>query len=143
MAEKFAGDWFRTGDLGCRDAEGWFWFLGRKDDVILSAGHRVGPGEVEDCLLTHPAVRQAAVIGVPDPLRGQRIKAFVVLAPGHAAAGALAEGLRLHVRTRLAAHEYPREIEFLDALPMTTTGKVRRAALRDRENARRRAGRTE
>ena len=136
--EKFAGDWFRTGDLGYRDSDGYFWFMGRKDDVISSAGHRVGPGEVEDCLLKHPAVRQAAVVGVPDELRGQRIKAFIVLAPGHAGSDSLVEDVRDSVRTRLAAHEYPREIEFIDALPMTTTGKVRRVALRERETARRR-----
>ena len=139
-AEQFTGEWFRTGDLGYRDSEGWFWFMGRKDDVISSAGHRIGPGEIEDCLLTHPAVHQAAVIGVPDTLRGQRIKALVVRAPGHPGSVALAEDLRHHVRTRLAAHEYPREIEFIDALPMTTTGKVRRVALREREAARRQGG---
>ena len=131
--EKFAGDWFRTGDLGYRDADGYYWFMGRKDDVISSAGHRVGPGEIEDCLLKHPAVRQAAVIGAPDVLRGQRIKAFIVLAPGHVGSDALVEDIRRSVRTRLAAHEYPREVEFIDALPMTTTGKVRRIALRERE----------
>ena len=138
MREKFTGDWFRTGDLGYRDSDGYHWFMGRKDDVISSAGHRVGPGEIEDCLLKHPAVRQAAVVGVPDALRGQRIKAFIVLAPGHAGSDALAEDVRHGVRTRLAAHEYPREIEFIDALPMTTTGKVRRIELREREIARRR-----
>ena len=131
--EKFAGDWFRTGDLGYRDSDGYYWFMGRKDDVISSAGHRVGPGEIEDCLLKHPAVRQAAVIGAPDALRGQRIKAFIVLAPGHAASAALVEDIQRSVRTRLAAHEYPRDVEFIDELPMTTTGKVRRIELRERE----------
>ena len=139
--EKFAGDWFRTGDLGYRDSDGYFWFMGRKDDVISSAGHRVGPGEIEDCLLKHPAVRQAAVVGVPDALRGQRIKAFIVLAPGHAGSDALVEDIRNSVRTRLAAHEYPREVEFIDELPMTTTGKVRRIELREWEIARRRCSR--
>ena len=136
--EKFTGDWFRTGDLGYRDSDGYFWFMGRKDDVISSAGHRVGPGEIEDCLLKHPAIRQAAVVGSPDALRGQRIKAFIVLAPGHTGSDALVEDIRHSVRTRLAAHEYPREVEFIDALPMTTTGKVRRIELREREIARRR-----
>ena len=138
--EKFTGDWFRTGDLGFRDSDGYYWFMGRKDDVISSAGHRVGPGEVEDCLLKHPAVRQAAVIGSPDELRGQSIKAFIVLAPEHVGSDALAEDIRNSVRARLAAHEYPREIEFINALPMTTTGKVRRIDLREREIARRREG---
>ena len=135
--EKFAGEWFRTGDLGYRDSDGFYWFMGRKDDVISTAGHRVGPGEVEDCLLKHPAVRQAAVIGAPDSLRGQIIKAFVVLASGHAESDALTEDIRQSVRERLAAHEYPREIEFIDELPTTTTGKVRRIELREREIARR------
>ena len=134
--EKFAGDWFRTGDLGYRDSDGYHWFMGRKDDVISTAGHRVGPGEIEDCLLKHPAVRQAAVVGTPDALRGQRIKAFIVLAPGHAGSAALVADIQHSVRTRLAAHEYPRELEFIDALPMTTTGKVRRIELRERELAR-------
>ena len=139
-AEKLSGDWFRTGDLGYRDPEGWFWFMGRKDDVISSAGHRIGPGEIEDCLLKHPAVRQAAVIGAPDALRGQRIKAFIVLAPGYTGSGALIRDIQHRVRTRLAAHEYPREIEFIGELPMTTTGKVRRGVLRERERAHRSAG---
>ena len=134
--EKYAGDWFHTGDLGYRDSDGYFWFMGRKDDVISTAGHRVGPGEVEDCLLKHPAVRQAAVIGAPDSLRGQIIKAFIVLAAGHAGSVALAEDIRQSVRMRLAAHEYPREIEFIDELPTTTTGKVRRIELRERDTAR-------
>ena len=134
--EKFAGEWFRTGDLGYRDADGFYWFMGRKDDVISTAGHRVGPGEVEDCLLKHPAVRQAAVIGAPDALRGQIIKAFIVLASGHRGSDALTEDIRRSVRERLAAHEYPRAIEFIDELPMTTTGKVRRIELREREIAR-------
>ena len=138
--EKFTGDWFRTGDLGYRDSDGYYWFMGRKDDVISSAGHRVGPGEIEDCLLKHPAVRQAAVVGVPDALRGQRIKAFIVPAPGHLGSDALVADIQDSVRTRLAAHEYPREIEFIDELPMTTTGKVRRIELREREAARKQGG---
>ena len=136
--EKLTGDWFRTGDLGYRDAEGCYWYMGRKDDVISSAGHRIGPGEIEDCLLKHPAVRQAAVIGAPDALRGQRVKAFVVLAPGHVGSAALVEDIQRSVRTRLAAHEYPREVEFIDELPLTTTGKIRRIELRERERERER-----
>ena len=138
--EKFTGDWFRTGDLGYRDSDGHYWYMGRKDDVISSAGHRIGPGEIEDCLLKHPAVRQVAVIGAPDALRGQRVKAFIVLAPGHAGSDALVEDIQRSVRTRLAAHEYPREVEFIDELPLTTTGKIRRIELREREMERARDG---
>ncbi|MCY4284058.1 MAG: hypothetical protein OXC65_01815 [Thiotrichales bacterium] len=108
--------------------------------MISSAGHRIGPGEIEDCLLKHPAVGQVAVIGAPDALRGQRVKAFVVLAPGHVGSSALVEDIQRSVRTRLAAHEYPREVEFIDALPMTATGKIRRIALREREMVRARDG---
>ncbi|HSS64899.1 MAG TPA: acyl-CoA synthetase [Gammaproteobacteria bacterium] len=137
--EKFVGDWFRTGDVGYRDEEGYLWFVGRKDDVISSAGHRVGPGEVEDCLLKHPAVAQAAVVGSPDELRGNIIKAFVVLTRGHAPSPALVADIQQSVRTRLAAYEYPREIEFIDELPMTTTGKIRRIELRQREMKRKKS----
>ncbi len=129
-AEKFTGDWFRTGDLACRDADGYLWFVGRKDDVISSAGHRVGPGEVEDCLLKHEAVAEAAVVGKPDALRGEIIKAFIVLADGFEPSHALVAEIQNSVRERLAAHEYPREIAFIDAMPMTTTGKIRRVELR-------------
>ena len=137
--EKFMGEWFGTGDLGKRDADGYLWFLGRKDDVISSAGHRIGPGEIEDCLIKHPAVAHAAVIGAPDELRGEIVKAFIILATGHSPSDALAEEIRQSVKTRLAAHEYPRAIEFVSELPMTTTGKIRRIELREREAARRRA----
>lgn len=129
---KFAGDWLLTGDRGVRDAEGYFRFVGRDDDVITSGGYRIGPGEIEDCLLRHPAIALAAAVGVPDPVRTERIKAFVVLAEGHQASDALAREIQDWVRTRLAAHEYPREVEFLEALPMTATGKIVRRALRDR-----------
>ena len=131
---KITANWFRTGDVGYRDADGFLWFVGRKDDVISSAGYRIGPGEIEDSLLKHPAVLQAAVIGKPDELRGQIVKAFVVLSPGHAASSELAHEIQQSVRTRLSAHEYPREVEFIDSLPMTTTGKVRRIDLRARES---------
>jgi len=136
---KLSGEWFRTGDVGYRDEDGYLWFMGRKDDVISSAGHRIGPGEIEDCLLKHPAVAQAAVIGAPDDLRGSIVKAFIVLADGHQPSPALGEAIRTSVRSRLSAYEYPREIEFIDTLPMTTTGKVRRIDLRRRELARRQA----
>ncbi len=133
---KISGDWFRTGDLGYRDEDGYLWFMGRKDDVISSAGHRIGPGEIEDCLLAHPAVAQVAVIGKPDALRGELIKAFVVPAEGHRPSPELVAELQDWVRERRAAYEYPREIEFIDEMPMTTTGKVRRVELRERERAR-------
>ncbi len=131
--DKFIGDYWSTGDMGYRDEDGYLWFVGRKDDVISMAGHRVGPGEIEDCLLKHPAVAQAAVIGSPDELRGNIIKAFIVLAEGHQGTDELASAIKSEVKSRLAAHEYPREIEFIDSLPMTTTGKVRRLELRQRE----------
>ena len=131
-AEKFVGDWLLTGDTGRRDDEGYFTYVGRNDDVITTAGYRVGPGEIEDCLAGHPAVQMAAVIGVPDPIRTQSIKAFIVPAPGHRPSEALAEEIKAHVKTRLAAHEYPRIVEFVDELPMTATGKIMRKELRER-----------
>ena len=127
---KFVGDWFTTGDLAYRDQDGYFWFLGRKDDIISSSGYRIGPTEIEDCLLKHPAVAQAAVIGVPDALRGNVVKAFVVLATGYEPSEVLMGEIQKHVRGRLAAYEYPREIEFMKELPLTTTGKIRRSELR-------------
>ncbi|WDD93702.1 acyl-CoA synthetase [Burkholderia sp. FERM BP-3421] len=128
---KFAGDYLLTGDIGVADAAGFIRFVGRDDDVITSAGYRIGPGPIEDCLLTHPAVRMAAVVGVPDPVRTEIVKAFVVLNPGHAPDEALVQALQAHVKTRLAAHEYPRAVAFVDSLPMTATGKIIRRALRD------------
>jgi len=136
--EKFIGDYWGTGDQGYRDADGYLWFVGRKDDVISSAGHRVGPGEIEDCLVKHEAVAQAAVVGSPDALRGEIIKAFIILAEGKAPSKALQQDIQQSVKQRLAAHEYPREIEFVDSLPMTTTGKIRRIELRQREIERKR-----
>jgi acetyl-CoA synthetase len=132
-AAKFRGRWLVTGDQGRADEEGNLFFVGRDDDVITSAGYRIGPGEVEECLTRHPAVAIAAVIGVPDPVRTERVKAFLVLRPGHAPSEALAAEIQGFVRTRLAAHEYPREVAFVDSLPTTATGKVMRKALRDRE----------
>ena len=132
---KFVGDWYCTGDMGYRDEAGYLWFVGRTDDVISSAGYRIGPGEIEDCLLKHPAVSSAAVIGKPDDLRGNIVKAFVVLSDGVAPSDELRHEIGASVRQRLAAYEYPREIEFIDALPMTTTGKIRRIELRRQELA--------
>ena len=132
-AAKFAGDWLLTGDVAHRDEQGYFWFQGREDDVISSGGYRIGPGEIEDCLIRHPAVALAAAVGVPDPLRGERVKAFLVLKPGFEPGEALSGEIQDFVRTRLAAYEYPREVAFVDSLPMTTTGKIMRRKLRDAE----------
>ncbi|MFQ6016593.1 MAG: acyl-CoA synthetase [Kiloniellaceae bacterium] len=134
--EKFAGDWLLTGDTGTCDEDGYFRFIGREDDVITSGGYRVGPGEIEDCLLKHPAVAMAAAIGVPDPLRTERVKAFVVLGADAEAGEALAAEIQEFVKTRLAAHAYPREVEFVESLPMTATGKIMRKQLRKQEAGR-------
>ncbi|MFN3483083.1 MAG: AMP-binding protein [Rhabdaerophilum calidifontis] len=131
-AEKFIGDWMTTGDQGMCDPEGYIGFVGRDDDVITSSGYRIGPVEIEDCLIKHEAVALAAVVGKPDPLRTEIVTAFVTLKPGFAPGEALAESIRRHVRERLSAHEYPREVHFIDEMPLTTTGKIIRRTLRDR-----------
>jgi acetyl-CoA synthetase len=140
-AEKFAGakdgsedgqEWMLTGDEGTVDADGYFWFAARTDDVITSSGYRVGPSEIEDCLNRHPAVAMSACIGVPDPVRTETVKAFVVLAEGRNGSPELAEELQAHVRSRLAPHLMPREIAWTDRLPMTSTGKIMRRELRGR-----------
>jgi len=148
---KFTGDWCRTGDLARRDADGYLWYEGRADDVFKAAGYRIGPGEIENCLVKHPAVANAAVVPKPDKDRGAVVKAYVVLAPEFIAARAsntcargkfdsnLIEKLQLHVKKLLAPYEYPKEIEFIEALPMTTTGKVQRRVLRLLEEERFRA----
>lgn len=128
--EKFAGDWLLTGDTGSRDEQGYFWFQGRVDDVIISSGYRIGPSEIEDCLMGHPAVAMAAVVGQPDPVRTEIVKAFIVLAEGHEPSDALRAQIQDHVRQRLAAYEYPRIIDFIDEIPMTVTGKILRRELR-------------
>ena len=133
--DKFIGDWGCTGDQGRMDADGYIWYQGRSDDVIKASGYRIGPAEIESCLVKHAAVANAAVIGKPDAARGQIVKAFIVLQPGRAASQTLIDEIQDHVRGRLAPYEYPREIEFIDALPMTTTGKVQRKELRKREQA--------
>ncbi|WP_025323705.1 acyl-CoA synthetase [Deferrisoma camini] len=132
---KFAGEWCRTGDLARADEDGYLWFQGRADDLILSAGYRIGPTEIEDSLMQHPAVARAAVIGSPDPVRGEVVKAYLVLAPGWEATAELERQIQEHVRSRLAAHEYPRRISFVEELPLTATGKIKRDVLRrwDRE----------
>ena len=122
--------WLLTGDVARADERGNLYFLGRDDDVISSAGYRIGPDEIEQCIMRHPAVQMVAVVGVPDPVRGEAVKAFVVVAPGHEAGPVLAGEIQAFVKTRLSPHEYPRTIEFRDALPMTVTGKIRRRDLR-------------
>lgn len=136
-AEKFAGDYLLTGDLGRRDEDGYLWFLGRADDVITSAGYRIGPSEIEDCLIKHPAVALAAAVGVPDPMRTEIVKAFIVLRPGYTRNEELTRDIQAFVKQRLSAHEYPRAVEFVDELPMTATGKIMRRELRRRELERR------
>lgn len=131
-AGKFAGEWLLTGDRGIRDGTGWIRFVGRDDDVITSSGYRIGPGEIEDCLLKHPAVAMAGVVGKPDAQRTEIVKAFIVLNAGFEPISELSGDIAEFVKTRLAAHEYPREIAFVDALPLTTTGKVIRRELRAR-----------
>lgn len=131
-AEKFIGDWMTTGDRGYRDADGYIGFVGRDDDLITSSGYRIGPVEIEDCLIKHPAVALAAVIGKPDPVRTEIVVAFLVLKPGHSPSDALAEEVRRFVRERLSAHEYPREVHFIPEMPLTTTGKIIRRELRQR-----------
>ncbi|WP_250474069.1 acyl-CoA synthetase [Caballeronia sp. GAFFF1] len=130
-AEKFAGDYLLTGDLGRMDSDGFIHYVGRNDDVITSAGYRIGPGPIEDCLLGHPAVRLVAVVGVPDADRTEIVKACVVLSDGFSPSDELTRELQDHVRTRLAAHEYPRLIEYRESLPMTSTGKLIRRELRN------------
>ena len=131
-ARKIRDGWLRTEDLGSMDSEGYIAFKSRADDVIISAGYRIGPEEVEDHLATHEAVADAAVIGVPDEERGEVPKAFVVLADGVSSNGLEAE-LQEFVKERLAAYEYPREVTVVDELPKTATGKIRRESLRERE----------
>jgi acetyl-CoA synthetase len=130
--EKFIGEWMTTGDQGVTDADGYVAFVGRDDDVITSSGYRIGPAEIEDCLIQHPAVALAAVVGKPDALRTEIVKAFIVLKSGHPPSEALAADIQGFVKTRLSAHEYPREVAFIDEMPMTTTGKVIRRLLRQR-----------
>jgi acetyl-CoA synthetase len=138
--KKYKGKWCRTGDLAKRDEDGDLWYQGRADDMFKSAGYRIGPSEIENCLVKHPAVANAAVIGIPDAERGSAIKAFIVLTPGFRGSSQLETELQDYVRGKLAPYEYPKEIEFVDVLPMTTTGKVQRGVLRMREEERK--GRT-
>jgi acetyl-CoA synthetase len=127
---KYAGGFLLTGDLGVEDADGYFWYVSREDDVITSAGYRIGPSEIEHTLLKHPAVALSAVVGIPDPIRTEAIKAWIVLRPDFAASDALAREIQEFVKVQLSAHEYPRFVQFADSLPMTATGKVLRRELR-------------
>jgi len=133
---KFTGQWCRTGDLASADRDGYLWYQGRADDMFKAAGYRIGPSEIENCLVKHAAVANVAVVPKPDTERGALVKAFVVLAAGYAASSALIGELQLHVRGKLAPYEYPKEIEFIGELPMTTTGKVQRRVLRELEKKR-------
>lgn len=133
--EKFIGDWLVTGDTGAMDVDGYVHFVGRADDVITSAGYRIGPGEIEDCILQHPAVQLVTVVGAPDPQRTEVVVAVVVVKDGVPADDALARSIQEHVKVRLAAHEYPREVYFTPELPMTTTGKVIRRQVRQQVQA--------
>jgi acetyl-CoA synthetase len=132
-AAKYTGSWCRTGDQASWDTDGYLWYQGRADDMFKASGYRVGPTEIENCLVKHAAVANSAVIPIPDETRGAVIKAFILLAPGHAPSPALEESIRAHVKHLLAPYQQPREIEFVDALPMTTTGKIQRKVLRERE----------
>jgi acetyl-CoA synthetase len=131
-AKKYAGGFLLTGDLGIQDDDGYFWYVSREDDVITSAGYRIGPSEIEHTLLKHPAVALSAVVGVPDPIRTEAIKAWIVLRPGFAPSDGLAREIQDFVKVQLAAHEYPRHVQFAESLPMTATGKVLRRELRAR-----------
>jgi acyl-coenzyme A synthetase/AMP-(fatty) acid ligase len=132
-AETRRGDWYLTGDRAYVDEDGYFWFVGRSDDVILSAGYRIGPFEVESALIAHPAVAESAVVSSPDETRGEIVKAFVVVAPGYSPGEALAEELQSHVKKVTAPYKYPRKVEFVESLPKTVSGKIRRVELRQRE----------
>ena len=132
-ADSFRGDWYITGDRARVDEDGYFWFVSRADDVILSAGYRIGPFEVESALIEHPAVAESAVVSSPDEQRGEVVKAFVVVAPGYEPGDALARTLQEHVKSVTAPYKYPRRIEFVEELPKTVSGKIRRVELRERE----------
>jgi acetyl-CoA synthetase len=131
--ETFGGDWFHTKDAASQDEDGYFWYEGRADDVIISAGYRIGPFEVESACLEHPAVAEAAVVASPDDRRGFVVKAFIIPASGHEPCDELAEQIKVYVRDTHSAYAYPRKIEFVTELPKTLTGKIRRIELREQE----------
>jgi acetyl-CoA synthetase len=138
--DKYLGDWWVTGDLAKQDEDGYFWFVGRKDDLITSAGYRIGPAEIEDCIIKHPAVSMVAVVGSPDEVRTEVVKAFIILKSDMSPGPHVEEEIKKFVKTRLAAHEYPREIEFVSELPMTATGKIMRRELKKLEIERKSKG---
>jgi acetyl-CoA synthetase len=138
--EDFGGDWFHTKDAAELDEDGYVWYAGRADDVIISAGYRIGPFEVESACVEHPAVKEAAAVASPDARRGDVVKAFIVLAGSREPTDELADEIKQHVRERHSAYAYPREIEFVDDLPKTLTGKIRRVELREQERERKQAG---
>jgi acetyl-CoA synthetase len=140
--KKFAGDWLLTGDVGSMDPDGYVWFKSRDDDVITSGGYRIGPGEIEESLLKHPAVGLAAAVGIPDPVRTEIVKAFIQLKPDVKPSEALKKEIQEFIKTQLAAHEYPREVEFVTEFPLTTTGKIMRRELKrmDMEKRAKKAG---
>jgi acetyl-CoA synthetase len=140
--KKFAGDWLLTGDVGSMDPDGYVWFKSRDDDVITSGGYRIGPGEIEESLLKHPAVGLAAAVGIPDPVRTEIVKAFIQLKPDVKPSDALKKEIQDFIKTQLAAHEYPREVEFVTEFPLTTTGKIMRRELKrmDMEKRAKKAG---
>jgi acyl-coenzyme A synthetase/AMP-(fatty) acid ligase len=133
MDRSFMGDWYLTGDKAYKDEDGYYWFVGRADDVIISAGYRIGPFEVESALIEHPAVAESAVVASPDPVRGDIVKAFVILAPDYVASDELVVSLQNHVKTATAPYKYPRVVEFVTELPKTVSGKIRRVELRQQE----------
>ncbi|MCP4214727.1 MAG: AMP-binding protein, partial [bacterium] len=132
-ASVYRGDWYLTGDRAFVDADGYFWFVGRSDDVILTSGYRIGPFEVESALIEHPAVAESAVVSSPDETRGEVVKAFVILAPGFTGSDELLKELQDHVKKVTAPYKYPRKIDFVDSLPKTVSGKIRRVELRNNE----------
>ncbi len=133
MAIKRGDKWIRVGDLVYKDEDGYFWYVGRADDVIISAGYTIGPIEVEEALMKHPAVQECAVVGSPDKERGNIVKAFIKVKEGYSPTPELAEEIKEFVKDKLSKHEYPREIEFIDELPKTPDGKIRRKVLREME----------
>ena len=139
MERSFVGDWYLTGDKAYKDEDGYHWFVGRADDVIISAGYRIGPFEVESALIEHPAVAESAVVASPDPVRGEIVKAFVILAPDYVPSDELVLSIQDHVRSTTAPYKYPRSVEFVTELPKTVSGKIRRVELREMELERSRA----
>ncbi|MCE2463778.1 MAG: AMP-binding protein [Dehalococcoidia bacterium] len=136
MESSFRGNWYFTGDKAYKDQEDYFWFVGRADDVIISAGYRIGPFEVESALVEHPAVAESAVVASPDEMRGSIVKAFIILAPGYVPSEELTRSIQEHVRSVTAPFKYPRVIEYVSELPKTISGKIRRVELREQEERR-------